>query len=86
MAQAGVKDFDASTWFGLLAPAGTDRQVTAKLSAAMAEVLQQPDIRKTLTNQGALVRGGTPADFRKFFLSEYERWGKVVKTAGVKAE
>lgn len=86
MAQAGVKDFEASTWFGLLAPAGTDKQVVAKLSSALDEVLQQPDIRKTLTSQGAVVRGGTPGEFRTFFLSEYERWGKVVKSAGVKAE
>jgi tripartite-type tricarboxylate transporter receptor subunit TctC len=85
VAEAGVKDVDASTWFGLLAPAGTDKQVVNRLSAALDEVLQQPEIRKTLASQGALTRGGTPEDFRKFFLSEYERWGKVVKAAGIKA-
>lgn len=86
MAEAGVKEFEAGTWFGLLAPANTDRQVIARLSAAMDDVLQQPELRKTLAGQGAVVRGGTSEDFRKFFLSEYSRWGKVVKAAGVKVD
>jgi tripartite-type tricarboxylate transporter receptor subunit TctC len=86
MAEAGVKEFEAGTWFGLLAPANTDRQVIARLSAAMDDVLQQPELRKTLAGQGAVVRGGTPEDFRKFFLSEYTRWSEVVKAAGVKVD
>jgi tripartite-type tricarboxylate transporter receptor subunit TctC len=85
VAEAGVKDVDASTWFGLLAPAGTDKQVVQRLSAALDEILRQPDVRKTLASQGAVTRGGTPEDFRKFFLSEYTRWGKVVQAAGIKA-
>lgn len=86
MAEAGVKDFDASTWFGLLAPAGTPQPVVQRLATALDEVLQQPELRSTLAKQGAVVRGGTPEDFRKFFLAEYSRWGKVVKSAGVKVD
>ena len=86
MAEAGVKDCDASTWFGMLAPANTDKEVIERLSAALDEVLQDPELRKTLAGQGALVRGGTPEEFRKFFLAEYARWGKVVKIAGIKVD
>jgi tripartite-type tricarboxylate transporter receptor subunit TctC len=86
MVEAGVKDVDASTWFGVLAPAGIDPQIVSQLSAALDDVLQQPELRKTLASQGAIVRGGTPEDFRRFFLSEYTRWGKVVKAAGIKAD
>jgi tripartite-type tricarboxylate transporter receptor subunit TctC len=86
MIEAGVKDYEAGTWFGLLAPAGIDKAKIARLSAAMDEVLQQPELRKTLESQGAIVKGGTPEDFRRFFLSEYARWGKVVKAAGIKVD
>ncbi|CAN5410798.1 tripartite tricarboxylate transporter substrate binding protein [soil metagenome] len=86
MAEAGVKNFDASTWFGLLAPAGTPPAVIAKLSAALDAALKEPEVQKTLAAQGALVEGGTPEAFGKFFQSEYDKWGKVVASAGVKAE
>jgi tripartite-type tricarboxylate transporter receptor subunit TctC len=86
MTEAGSKDVDASTWFGLFAPAGTDKQVVQRLSSALDEVLRQPDIRRTLASQGAVVRGGTPEDFRRFFVSEFNRWGKVVKAANIRAE
>ncbi len=86
MAQAGVSNFDASTWFGLLAPAGVDKAVVARLSAALDEILKQPEVRQALTRQGALVRGGTPEDFRRFFLSEFDKWGRVVKAAGIRAD
>lgn len=86
MAEAGIRDFEAGTWFGLLAPAGTNKQAIATLSKAMDAVLAQPDVREALQAQGSLVAGGTPDDFRKFFNIEFERWGKVVRTARIKAE
>jgi tripartite-type tricarboxylate transporter receptor subunit TctC len=86
MAEAGVKDVDASTWFGVLAPAGTDKAVIERLSSALDEALKDPELRKTLASQGAVTRGGTPEDFRRLFLSEYARWGKVVKAAGIRGE
>lgn len=86
MQQAGVKDFEAGTWFGLLAPAGTDRRVIETLSSALDSVLRQREFRATLLKQGASVREGSPETFRTFFLAEYDKWGKVVKAAGVKSE
>jgi tripartite-type tricarboxylate transporter receptor subunit TctC len=86
MEQAGVAGFDAGTWFGVLAPAGTPRPVIEQLSKAMNAVIEEKAVRDTLSSQGAIVRGGTPAQFQAFFLSEYERWGKIVKAAGVTAD
>jgi tripartite-type tricarboxylate transporter receptor subunit TctC len=86
MEQAGVTGFDAGTWFGLLAPAGTPRPIIDQLSRAMDAVLQEADLRDTLSAQGAVVRGGTPAQFQQFFLAEYDKWGAIVKAAGVKAD
>jgi tripartite-type tricarboxylate transporter receptor subunit TctC len=81
-----VSGFDAGTWFGLLAPAGTPPAIIEKLSLATNEVLKETALRDTLAAQGAVVRGGTPAEFKRFFLSEYAKWGGVVKAAGIKAE
>ncbi len=86
MQQAGIKDFEAGTWFGLLAPAGTDRRIVDALSTALDATMQQKDFREILVKQGAMVAGGTPDDFRRFFLAEYEKWGKVVRAAGIKAD
>ena len=85
MQQAGVEGFEAGTWFGVLAPAGTPEPIVAKLSATINEVLKEAEVRDTLASQGAEVKGGTPAEFAKFFHAEYEKWGKVVKAAGVVA-
>lgn len=86
MQQAGVKGFEAGTWFGVLAPAGIDKKIVETLSATLDGILKQKDIRDTLAKQGALVSEGSPAAFRRFFLAEYDKWGKVVKSAGVKSD
>jgi tripartite-type tricarboxylate transporter receptor subunit TctC len=86
MQEAGVAGFEAGTWFGLLAPAGTSKPIVDQLSKAMNEVLTEKELRDTLASQGAVVRGGTPAQFSQFFLAEYQKWGKIVKAAGVTVE
>jgi len=86
MQEAGVAGFEAGTWFGLLAPAGTGKNIVDQLSKAMNAVLEEKEVRETLASQGAVVRGGTPEQFSQFFLAEYQKWGKIVKAAGVTAE
>jgi tripartite-type tricarboxylate transporter receptor subunit TctC len=86
MEQAGVAGFEAGTWFGLLAPAGTPKSIVEQLSRAMNAVLEEKELRETLAAQGATVKGGTPSQFNTFFLAEYEKWGKIVKAAGVTAD
>ncbi|MDB5852439.1 MAG: hypothetical protein JWR22_480 [Herminiimonas sp.] len=86
MQEAGVAGFEAGTWFGLLAPAGISKPIVDQLSKTMNEVLTEKELRDTLASQGAVVRGGTPAQFSQFFLAEYQKWGKIVKAAGVTVE
>jgi tripartite-type tricarboxylate transporter receptor subunit TctC len=86
MQQSGVTGFEAGTWFGVLAPAGLPAPLVEQLSTALNAVLQEKNLRDTLASQGAVVRGGSPAQFNTFFLAEYDKWGKIVKTAGVTAD
>lgn len=86
MQQAGVTGFDAGTWFGVLAPAGIPKPLVEQLSKALNAVLEEKGLRDTLAAQGAVVRGGTPAQFSTFFRAEYDKWGKIVKAAGVTAD
>jgi tripartite-type tricarboxylate transporter receptor subunit TctC len=86
MQQAGVNGFEAGTWFGVLTGAGTPKPVIEQLSKALNATLEEKELRETLASQGAVVRGGTLAQFNTFFLSEYDKWGKIVKAAGVTAD
>lgn len=86
MQEAGVTGFEAGTWFGVLAPGGTSRNIVDQLSKAMNAVLDEKELRETLASQGAVVRGGTPEQFNRFFLAEYQKWGKIVKAAGITAD
>ena len=86
MQEAGVIGFDAGTWFGVLAPAGTPKSVIDTLSKELDATLTKPVIRESLASQGAMVAGGTPREFADFFRSEMDKWGKVVRAAKIKVE
>src|SRR5258708_19282108 len=86
MVEAGVKSFEAGTWFGLLARTGTSPEIITKLSDALDAALARPELRATLAAQGAEVAGGSPERFAAFFAAEFERWGPIVRAAGLKAE
>jgi tripartite-type tricarboxylate transporter receptor subunit TctC len=86
MQEAGVKDFDAGTWWGLLTPAATSQQIIGTLSQTLDKILAQPEFRTAMTSQGGVVGGGTPAQFGAFFQSEFVKWGKVVRSTGIKLE
>ncbi|MDZ5456161.1 Bug family tripartite tricarboxylate transporter substrate binding protein [Azohydromonas lata] len=86
VAEAGYKGFDASTWFGFLAPAGTPKDVVARLNTEFNKALQQPDLRKRLGEEGADPAGGSPDQFAALIRDEIQRWGKVVKDAGTKLD
>ncbi|MCW5632570.1 MAG: tripartite tricarboxylate transporter substrate binding protein [Rubrivivax sp.] len=84
--ESGYKGFDAVTWFGLLAPAGTPKDVIAKLNAEFNKALQSPEVRKSLGEQGADPAGGTPEQFAALIKDDLPRWGKVVKESGAKID
>lgn len=81
IAEAGVPGYEATSWFGMFAPAGTPALVLAKLNAAIVKVLAQPDVKK-INEQGAEVYSETPEQFAAFIQAESVKWGKVVKESG----
>ena len=82
IAESGLPGFEASSWFGVLAPAGTPHDIVAKLNAAIAAWLATPDAKEKLLAQGAIAAGGTPEDFAKHIDRETSKWAKVVKASG----
>ena len=86
MQEAGVPGYEASVWLALLAPAGTPRDIVARLNAEVAKLLAEPDTKKALADAGVEVAPSTPEAMAGYMLSEMERWGKVVKEAGIKME
>jgi tripartite-type tricarboxylate transporter receptor subunit TctC len=86
MVEAGVADFEASSWFGLVAPAKTPPEVIRGLTEAVAKVLKDPDMTKRLADVGAEPGTLSGDAFAAFLRSESDKWGQVVKTAGVRVE
>jgi tripartite-type tricarboxylate transporter receptor subunit TctC len=86
VAEAGVPGYAATSWQGVLAPAGTPREVIARLNAEFVRVLKLPEVQKVLGDQGYEIEGGTPERFAAFIKSEIAKWTKVVKAAKLKSE
>jgi tripartite-type tricarboxylate transporter receptor subunit TctC len=81
-----LPDFQASNWFGVAAPRSTPAEIVDKLNKEINAALAEPGIKARLASLGATPLMGSPADFGKFIAAEAERWGKVVRTAGIKAD
>ena len=84
MKELGLARVDGSVWYGLLAPAATPKAIVAKLNAEARRVLASQDVKEKLTNAGIDAAGGTPEEFGRFIRAESDKWGPVVKAAGVK--
>lgn len=87
IAEAGVPGYEAVQWFGLLAPAGTPRDIVAKLHAAVVQVLNDPGVRKRFVDGGAdPTPSASPEEFAALLRAELKKWARVVKEAGIKPE
>ncbi len=86
VAESGFPDFEASSWFGLLAPADLPREIVLKLQAEIGRALKNPDIRAKLVQQGADPVGSTPEEFGAYMRAETAKWAKVVKASGAKVD
>lgn len=85
-AESSVNGFEASTWFGFVAPAGTPRDVLVRLNAEFNKALQAPELKKKLNDQGASVLSGTPEQFGTLIRQDITRWAAVVKASGTKLD
>jgi tripartite-type tricarboxylate transporter receptor subunit TctC len=87
IAEAGpVKGFDASSWFGLFAPAGTPAEIVNRVQQETAKSFQSPAFKERLLSQGAIPGGEPPAEFAKFIAAETKKWAQVVKVSGAKVD
>ncbi len=86
IAEAGVPGYESSTWFGPLAPAKTPREIILRLNTELLKILQRPDIKARFAAEGAEGLGSTPEEFGTYIKSEIDRWGRVIKAAGVRPE
>jgi tripartite-type tricarboxylate transporter receptor subunit TctC len=81
-----VPGYEASAWYGIVGPKGTPAEVVDRLNREVNAILAEPDKKKRLGELGASLLPGTPADFAKLLADETEKWGKVIRFAGIKAE
>jgi tripartite-type tricarboxylate transporter receptor subunit TctC len=86
MSEAGLPGYEVNSWYGLLAPAGTPRELVLRLNAEVGRTLRAPDARERLFSIGAEPLSQTPEEFTAFITAEVAKWAKVVKTAGIRIE
>jgi tripartite-type tricarboxylate transporter receptor subunit TctC len=84
--EAGVPGVYASSWYGLMAPAGTPKEIIDRLAKETREILQTPDMKRRMAEFGAEIGGGTPEDFAKFIDSEIKRYEEIVRLSGAKLD
>jgi tripartite-type tricarboxylate transporter receptor subunit TctC len=86
MMEAGVRGYESSTWYGLLAPKATSRAIVTKLNREVVSIINLPEVKANLLAEGAEPVGNTPEQFGEFIKAEIAKWGKVIRTAGLRAE
>jgi len=86
VAEAGLPGYDSTQWYGVLAPAGTQPQIVARLHGEIVRALRDPEVGKRLAADGADAVGSSPEEFAAFIKSESEKWAKVASAAGIKPE
>ena len=86
VAEAGLPGYEATAWHGWLAPAGTPAAIVSRLQSEVAAILRLPDIRERLARDGIEAVGSTPEQFAAYIRAEVDKWGKVVRDAGIRLE
>jgi len=84
--EAGLANYDVTTWYGILAPAGTPHPIVARLNSEIVKAMQSPDVKERLANIGIEPRTSTPEEFSAFIREEMTKWADVIRKAGLKAE
>ncbi|MBX3664845.1 MAG: tripartite tricarboxylate transporter substrate binding protein [Burkholderiales bacterium] len=84
--ESGLANFESTTWFGVLAPAGTPPAIITRLNREIVNLLRQPEIKEQISRTGATAVGNTPDEFSTYIQAEIIKWGKVIKEASIKLE
>ena len=82
VAEAGLAGFEVTSWYGIVAPSGTPKEVTARLAGEVAKVVASADFRERLSVMGATPVGSSPEEFGQFIRRESAKWEKAVRTSG----
>ncbi|HEV2007555.1 MAG TPA: tripartite tricarboxylate transporter substrate binding protein [Burkholderiales bacterium] len=86
VAESALPGFESNQWWGLYGPAGMAAAITARLNTELNKILRTADIKQRLAADGAEPGGGTPNDLAVYLKNDFEKWGKVIRTAGIKDE
>jgi tripartite-type tricarboxylate transporter receptor subunit TctC len=86
IAEAGVPDYDSTSWYGFVAPAKLPKEILEKLNAEIVHALREPDVQQKLTGAGVIVVASTPEEFARFIQSEMDKAAKVIKAANIQAD
>ena len=86
MAEAGMPNYEVTTFNGIVAPAGTPANIVTMLNTAMNEGLSTPEMKATIARLGAVSPLGSPADFARFIADQHNKWKDVARTANIKVE
>ena len=85
IAESGLPGYEADNWYGVVTTAGTPRAIIDYLNTEIVRALQSPEVKQLLFNQGLEVRTSTPAEFGAYMKSEFDKWARVIKDAGITA-
>jgi tripartite-type tricarboxylate transporter receptor subunit TctC len=85
MREVGILNYEASTWYGLYAPAGTPKETIEKINVDFKTALDRPDIKERLVQLGIDTIASSPDDLRSYLTQEIDKWAKVIKAAGIQA-
>jgi tripartite-type tricarboxylate transporter receptor subunit TctC len=86
VAEAGLRDFEVTTWYGVLAPAGTAKSVVNRLNSELVKIMHSPELKERLAATGTEPLTSTPEEFAAYIKREIAKWGEVIRKAGVKAD
>jgi tripartite-type tricarboxylate transporter receptor subunit TctC len=86
VAESGLTEYDTGVWWGVLAPAGLPADIQARLSRDCAEAMKSPAVTERFRTLGATPIGGSAAEFAKLIRADYDKWGPVMKAAGIQGE
>ena len=81
--ESGLKGYEAITWFGLVAPVKTPKEIVARWNTEVGRIIASPDIKERFTNDGQVPGGGSPGDFGRFIRTEIDKYAKLIKAAGI---